>query len=102
MESVSSHTEIQPTWILTSTREILDCIRFLKANNYLKIHKAHLKLASGRSKGAQKTSSGSKFFQFHAVFLEKLAKSYVGGLAPPPRGNPGSATASVTNFWNTH
>ena len=57
--------------------------------------------SSGRSKGAQGTralppSSGSKFFQFHAVFWEILAKSYVpppGELAPPPRGNPGSATA---------
>ena len=33
---------------------------------------------------------GSKFFQFHAVFCEILAKSYVGTLppgelAPPPR-----------------
>ena len=39
---------------------------------------------------------GSKFFQFHAVFWEILAKSYVGAhpgeLAPPPRGNPRSAT----------
>ena len=33
--------------------------------------------------------------QFDAIFWENLAKSYVGtpgGLAPPPRGNPGSAT----------
>ena len=40
---------------------------------------------------------GPKFFQFHAVFRKiwqnhKLA-SLPGELAPPPRGNPGSATA---------
>ena len=41
---------------------------------------------------------GFKFFQFHAVFGEiwqnrKLAQPpSPGGLAPPPRGNPGSAT----------
>ena len=42
---------------------------------------------------------GSQFFQFHAVLGEILAKSYVGippgELAPPPRGNPGSATEYV-------
>ena len=40
---------------------------------------------------------GSKFFQFHAVSGGNLTKSYVGdpspgGLAPPPRENPRSAT----------
>ena len=39
---------------------------------------------------------GSKFFQFHAVF-EKIRQIRMlapppGELAPPPRGNPGSAT----------
>ena len=37
-----------------------------------------------------------KFFRFHAVFWEILAKSDVGAtpgeLAPPPGGNPGSTT----------
>ena len=39
---------------------------------------------------------GSKFFQFHAVF-EKIWQNRMlappGELAPPPRGNPASATA---------
>ena len=60
-------------------------------------------LSSGGSKGGRRgcanPSRGSKFFQFHAVFWEILAKSYVGAppgeLAPPPRGNPGSATAFI-------
>ena len=54
---------------------------------------------SGGSKGgARNAPFRSKFFQFHAVFFEKLFKSYVcatpspGELRPPPRGNPGSAT----------
>ena len=38
-----------------------------------------------------------KFSQFHAVFFERLAKSYVGApsgrLAPPPTENPGYAPA---------
>ena len=42
---------------------------------------------------------GPNSFNF-IVFWEKLAKSYVGAspgeLAPPPRGNPGSATDSGT------
>ena len=46
----------------------------------------------------------SKLFQFHAVFWGYLAKSYVrapstGRLAPPPRGNPGSATEGVNNHF---
>ena len=36
---------------------------------------------------------GSKFFRFHAVF-GKFWQNRM--LAPPPRGNPGSATAM---FW---
>ena len=43
----------------------------------------------------------SKLFQFHAGFGKNLAKSYVGalgGLAPPPRGNPGSATGNDINL----
>ena len=39
---------------------------------------------------------GSKFFQFHAVFgkfWQNRMLAPPGELAPPPRGNPGSATA---------
>ena len=43
--------------------------------------------------GARDTCPRSKFFQFHAVFLENLANLCIG--APPPRGNPESATAST-------
>ena len=53
---------------------------------------------SGGSKGAQGTRPpprGCKFFQFHA-FFGKFGKIVCwrppGELAPPPRGNPGSAT----------
>ena len=39
---------------------------------------------------------GSKFFQFHAVFgklwQNRMLAPSPGELAPPPRGNPGSAT----------
>ena len=39
--------------------------------------------------------SGSKFFQFHAVFgtiWQNRMLTLPGGLAAPPWGNPGSAT----------
>ena len=42
------------------------------------------------------TLPGSKFFQFNAVFgkiWQNLMLAPPGQLAPPPRGNPGSATA---------
>ena len=42
--------------------------------------------------------SVSKFFQFHTVFgkiWQKCMLAPPGGLAPLPRGNPGSATARV-------
>ena len=38
---------------------------------------------------------GAKVLSFSCSFWENMAKSYVGAareLAPPPRGNPGSAT----------
>ena len=41
---------------------------------------------------------GSKFFQFHAVFgkiWQNDMLAPLGELAPPPRGNPGSATGSI-------
>ena len=47
---------------------------------------------SGGSKGGageMRPPWGSKFFQFHAVF-GKIRQIRI--LAPPPRGNPGSAT----------
>ena len=45
---------------------------------------------------------GPKFSQFHAVFLQNLAKSYVGtpgGLASPPTGNPGSAPGFLVEMY---
>ena len=42
---------------------------------------------------------GSKFFQFHAVFGKIWQNRMLvppGELAPPPQGNPGSATGVVT------
>ena len=49
---------------------------------------------------------GSKFFQFHAVSGKiwqnhMLAPPLPGGLAPPPRRNPGSATGSVIGFGDS-
>ena len=45
---------------------------------------------------ARPPSWGSKFFQFHAVFGKiwpnRVLAPPPGELAPPPRGNPGSAT----------
>ena len=45
---------------------------------------------------------GSKFFQFHAVFGEiwqnRMLAPPPGELAPPPRGNPGSATDMYHSF----
>ena len=49
-------------------------------------------IISGGSKGARVTRTPPwvfKFFQFHAVF-EKIWQNRM--LAPPSRGNPGSAT----------
>ena len=54
---------------------------------------------SGGSKGVRgmRAPWGPKFFQFHAVF-GKIWQNHMlappGELAPPPRGNSGSATAS--------
>ena len=46
----------------------------------------------------------SKFFQFHTVF-EKIWQNRIlvpppGELAPPPRGNPGSATGRESDKIN--
>ena len=46
-------------------------------------------MADLRGRGGRAPTRGSKFFQFHAVF----GKSW----RPPPRVNPGSATASATS-----
>ena len=58
-------------------------------------------LISGGSKGgARDAPPGPKFFQFHEV-LGKIWQNRMleppGELAPPPRGNPGSATANVSS-----
>ena len=50
---------------------------------------------------------GSKFFQFHAFFGKiwqnrMLAPPPPGELAPPPRGNPGSATAVGTLYLSNN
>ena len=50
----------------------------------------------------------SKFFQFHAVFEKKIGKIVywhpMECLAPPPRGNPGSATGGLltggSHMWH--
>ena len=57
--------------------------------------------ASGESKGGARDARpprGSKFFQFHAVFGKIWQNRMLAPpreLAPPPRGNPWSATAGV-------
>ena len=47
------------------------------------------------------SGGGPKFFQFHAVFW-KISQNHMlappGELAPPPRGNPGSATVKQRHF----
>ena len=48
---------------------------------------------------------GSKFFRFHAVFWENLAKSYASApriVGAPPPGIPGSATGIVDLLGRTH
>ena len=53
-------------------------------------------LFSGGSKSLAPPPQGSKFFQFHAFFgkiLQHRMLAPPGELAPPPRGNSGSATA---------
>ena len=48
-----------------------------------------------------RASSRSKFLSISCSFGENLVKSYVGipqGLAPPPRGNLGYATAFIINL----
>ena len=46
---------------------------------------------------------GAQILSISCSFWENLAKSYVGApppgeLAPPPQGNPGSATDNVSDF----
>ena len=54
-------------------------------------------LADIHSKILDAPSPGVQILSISCSFWEHLAKSYVGvppgGLAPPPQGNPGSATA---------
>ena len=50
-----------------------------------------LDMSGGGSKGAH-VPLGSKFFEFHVVF-GKIWRNRM--LAPPPRGNPGSATKVI-------
>ena len=57
---------------------------------------------SGGSKGGVRGTRpppGAQILSIACSFWENLAKSYVGAppgeLAPPPRGNPGSATVYV-------
>ena len=56
-------------------------------------------MCSGGSKGGREGRAppwGPKFFQFHAVFgkiWQNCMLARPGELAPPPRGDPGSATA---------
>ena len=67
---------------------------------------------SGGSKGGPEGRApppwGPKFFQFHAVFgkiwQNRMLAPPPGELAPPPRGNPGSATDFVgfTEEFNTN
>ena len=62
-------------------------------------------MISGGSKGGARDtpSRGPKFFQFHAVFgkiWQNRMLAPPGELAPPPRGNPGSATGD--NYSNKH
>ena len=70
------------------------------ATDLYSVGKAYLKRTSlADLRGAQGTPPrGPKSFQFHAVFGEiwqnrMLATPCPIGLAPPPQGNPGSATA---------
>ena len=59
------------------------------------------RLISGGSKGGARDAPppplGAQILSISCSFQENMAKSYVGAppgeLAPPPRGNPGSATA---------
>ena len=72
------------------------------------------KRCSGGSKGGGKVCGpppvGSKFFQFHAVFgniwQNRMLVPPPGGLVPPPRRNPGSATkmfvSSRSNSFQLH
>ena len=60
---------------------------------------------SGGSKGGVRDAPppppGAQILSISCSFRENMAKSYVGAppgeLAPPPRGNPGSATHMV--YW---
>ena len=56
-------------------------------------------LTIGGSKGGASVPPWrSKFFQFHAVFgkiWQNRMLAPPGELAPPPRGNPGSATVNI-------
>ena len=60
-----------------------------------------LSCRSGGSKGGARDAHpwGSKFFQFHAVFgkiwQNRMLAPPPEELAPPPRGNPGSATVPL-------
>ena len=62
----------------------------------------------GGSKGGCKGRApplGAQILSISCSFWENLAKSYVGAfpgeLAPPPRGNPGSATEDELFFQHT-
>ena len=78
----------------------------------------HMIVNSSGSKGSARDAPsppGSKFFQLHAVFgkfWQNRMLAPPGELAPPPRGNPGSATGEAyplgflaepkQNFFENH
>ena len=65
-----------------------------------------LSLADLRGGARGMRAPGVQILLISCSFWENLAKSYVGaplpgGLAPPPRRNPGSATGSVIGFGDS-
>ena len=73
------------------------CILSQRFRNHLSVTTRYQD--SGGSKGgAVGPHPGFQILSISCTFWKKLAKSYVGpsrGLAPAPRGNPGSATTRV-------
>ena len=85
-------------------RQVRNHIRTLRWNYLFLIHRVN---SSGRSKGGRRGRAPPpprqlKFLHFHAVFGENWQNHRLAPpreLAPPPRGNPGSATEFRLICW---
>ena len=89
----------------THPNRMLSCLCNFIARQYNTFNTFMYSFADpGRGASDACTHYSQRFSQFHAVFLEHLAKMYMppGGLTPTPVGNPGSGSGIYSRIEYTH